>query len=99
VRLTPKGGRDAIEGIDRLADESTVLKARVRAAPADGDANDALIRLIAAKFGVARSTVSLVRGAAARIKVLRLAGDPETLAAACERMLAGDPILQKSVKG
>ena len=47
VRATPKATRDAIEGIERLADGSTVLKARVRAAPADGEANDALLRLIA----------------------------------------------------
>ena len=33
VRLTPKGGRDAIDGIETLADGRAVLKARVRAAP------------------------------------------------------------------
>lgn len=91
VRATPKGGRDAIDGIERLADGNTVLKARVRAAPADGGANDALIRLMAKAIGIAPSTVSLVRGATSRIKVFRLAGDPGTLAAALERALAGDP--------
>jgi len=30
VRLTPKGGRDAIDGVETLADGSTVLKVRVR---------------------------------------------------------------------
>ena len=33
VRLTPRGGRDAIEGIESRADGRAVLKARVRAAP------------------------------------------------------------------
>jgi uncharacterized protein len=47
VRLTPRGGRDAIEGIDTRADGCAVLKARVRAAPSDGEANDALCRLLA----------------------------------------------------
>ena len=33
-RLTPKGGRDAIDGVAELADGSSVLAARVRSAPA-----------------------------------------------------------------
>ncbi len=36
VRLTPKGGRDAIDGVETLADGKTVLKARVRAGPMEG---------------------------------------------------------------
>ena len=42
VRLTPKGGRDAIDGIEQLADGRMVLKVRVRAAPSEGEANAAL---------------------------------------------------------
>jgi len=42
VRLTPKGGRDSIDGVDTLADGTAVLKARVRAAPSEGEANAAL---------------------------------------------------------
>ena len=38
VRLTPKGGRDAIDGIETLSDGKAVLKARVRAVPEDGEA-------------------------------------------------------------
>ena len=87
VRATPKGGRDAIDGIQRLADGNTVLKVRVRAAPADGSANEALIRLIAHAAGVAPSAVSLVRGAAARNKTFRLAGNPLDLASAIEETL------------
>jgi uncharacterized protein YggU (UPF0235/DUF167 family) len=89
VRATPKGGRDAIDGVEQLADGSAVLKARVRAAPAGNEANAALIRLIARTAGIAPSTVSLVRGARNRIKVFRLAGDGAALAAAFTRTLAG----------
>jgi uncharacterized protein len=85
VRATPKGGRDSIEGIARLADGRAVLKARVRAAPADGEANTALRRVIAEAAGVPPSSVSLARGEASRIKTFRLAGDPRMLAAAFER--------------
>ena len=47
VRLTPRGGRDAIDGIEQRADGQCVLKARVRAAATEGEANDALIALLA----------------------------------------------------
>jgi uncharacterized protein YggU (UPF0235/DUF167 family) len=87
VRATPKGGRDAIDGIELLADGRAVLKIRVRAAPADGEANAALVAVIAKSAGIPRSTITLVRGASGRIKVFRLAGDPGTLAAALERMV------------
>ena len=52
VRLTPKGGRDSIDGIETLADGRAVLKARVRALPSEGEANAALCRLIAKRVGV-----------------------------------------------
>ena len=74
MRLTPKGGRDAIDGIERLADGRAVLKARVRAAASEGAANTALLRLIAATSGVAPSRVSLTGGATARIKRLKSRG-------------------------
>ena len=82
VRLTPKGGRDAIEGIEQMADGRPVLKVRVRAAPSEGEANDALVRLMAKSLGVAPRHVSLVAGATARIKRLEIAGSGPAFAAA-----------------
>ncbi len=87
VRATPKGGRDSIDGVERLSDGRAVLKARVRAAPADDEANAALTRVIAKAAGVAPSMVSLAQGGASRLKTFRLAGDPRMLAAAFERVL------------
>jgi uncharacterized protein len=86
VRLTPRGGRDALEGMARLDDGSSVLKARVRAAPSDGEANAALIRLLADTLGVARRDVSLLAGDTARRKRVKIAGDRAVLAAALERI-------------
>jgi uncharacterized protein YggU (UPF0235/DUF167 family) len=80
VRLTPKGGRDAVEGIERLSDGRSVLKARVRAVPEDGKANDALLRLIATLCGVPARSVALTGGATSRLKTLRIEGDPNVLA-------------------
>jgi uncharacterized protein (TIGR00251 family) len=82
VRLTPKGGRDAIDGIEQMADGRSVLKVRVRAAPSEGEANAALVRLLAKSLGVAPRQVSLEAGATARIKRLRIAGAGAALAAA-----------------
>jgi uncharacterized protein YggU (UPF0235/DUF167 family) len=88
VRLTPKGGRDSIDGIEQLADGRSVLKARVRAVPSEGEANDAVCRLLAKAVGVAPRDVALIAGATTRIKRLAIAGDPPTLIAALEKICA-----------
>lgn len=86
VRLTPKGGRDALDGIETMSDGRAVLKARVRAAPSEGEANEALCRLIAKSVGVPFRDVALVAGATARIKRLSIAGDGPSIAAALEKI-------------
>jgi uncharacterized protein YggU (UPF0235/DUF167 family) len=83
VRLTPRGGRDAIDGIERRDDGEAVVKARVRAAPEKGAANAALEALVAKALGVPRSTVAVVGGATSRIKTLHVGGDPVRVAALC----------------
>src|SRR5437764_15126109 len=88
VRLTPKGGRDAIEGIERLADGRFVLKARVRAAASEGEANAALLRLIARSLAVAPPEVSLMAGAAARVKRVQVAGARAAPAAPLPQLVA-----------
>jgi uncharacterized protein len=86
VRLTPKGGRDAIDKVERLADGRSVLKVRVRAAASEGEANAALIQLIAKSLGVAARDVSLVAGASARLKRLKVGGAGAALAATLEKI-------------
>jgi uncharacterized protein YggU (UPF0235/DUF167 family) len=88
VRLTPKGGRDAIDGVETLSDGRTVLKVRVRAAPSEGEANEALCRLIAKSLDVPPRDVVLTAGATARIKRLAISGDGPTLFAALEKICA-----------
>jgi len=86
VRLTPGSARDAIEGVERRADGRLVLKARVRAAPFEGQANDALCRLLAHELGLAPRQVEIAAGEGARIKRLRIAGDPRMLDAMLDRL-------------
>jgi uncharacterized protein (TIGR00251 family) len=79
VRLTPNGGRDAIDGVETGADGAAYLKARVSAVPEKGKANKALIAFISKSLGVPKSSVSLIAGDTARKKILRIDGDPEDL--------------------
>src|SRR4051812_25802221 len=68
VRLTPRGGRDAIDGWD-----GELLRARVSAAPTDGKANEALIRLLAKALGVPPTSLGIVAGRHSRTKTLEAA--------------------------
>jgi uncharacterized protein YggU (UPF0235/DUF167 family) len=88
VRLTPRAGRDMLDGVETLSDGRPVLKARVRVAPEDGKANDALIRLLADALGAPRSRLSLASGGASRLKTVRLAPPCDDVLAALEARLA-----------
>lgn len=88
VRLTPKAARDAVDGPARLSDGSVVLRVRVRAVPEAGRANAALTGLIAARVGVAKSRVRVVAGAASRLKLVAIEGEPGAIAAQLEALCA-----------
>ena len=86
LRLTPKGGRDGIDGIGALADGRRVVLARVRAAPDKGAANAAVEMVLAKAVGVPRSAVSLIAGHTARLKSLRIDGDVLEIVARLEAL-------------
>ncbi len=88
VRVTPRGGRDAIEGVERRADGRAVLKARVRLAPSDGEANSALCRLIADALDIAPRQVTVAAGATSRLKRIRVTGEPAALVRALRRLVS-----------
>lgn len=89
VRLTPKSARDAVEGVEVSDDGRAHLKARVRAVPEKGKANQALIKLVAKALGVPASNVEVASGDTARLKMLRIAGDPHSLVASLEALSLG----------
>jgi uncharacterized protein (TIGR00251 family) len=74
VRLTPRGGRDAVEGWSEDEGGRAVLKVRVAAPPVDGAANAALIRVIAKILGAPRSAVRIASGETGRVKILQIDG-------------------------
>jgi len=59
------------------------LRARVAARPVEGLANAALTDLLAAALGIARGRVSIVRGAAGRLKVVELDGVEARVVRSC----------------
>ncbi len=72
VRLTPGASVDRIDGWDVDAEGRPVLKVRVRARPVEGEANTALVKLIAKALGVPKSTVTLQRGGQSRTKMIEV---------------------------
>jgi uncharacterized protein YggU (UPF0235/DUF167 family) len=55
LRVTPRGGRDDIDGIETLANGRAVLKMRVRAIAEGGEANRAVTELLAKALGVPKA--------------------------------------------
>ena len=88
VRLTPKSSRDALGGLIVMADGRALLKARVRAVPEKGRANEALIRLIAKALEIPRTYVTLVSGNTSRIKTLLIDGDQAGIRQRLESLIA-----------
>jgi uncharacterized protein YggU (UPF0235/DUF167 family) len=98
VRLTPRGGRDAIEGIESRADGRAVLKARVRAAPFEGEANDALCRLLARALDIPPRDVAIAAGATARIKRVLVKGQADATVAALRRVTSRTKLVRECAR-
>ncbi len=79
LRVTPRGGRDAIEGIETLANGRGVVKVRVRSPADGGEANRAVAGLLASSLGVSKASVRLLSGATSRMKQVAIDGDPKRL--------------------
>lgn len=79
VRLTPRGGRDAVDGIEQRADGEVWLKARVSAVPENGKANEALLRFLARQLKLPGSALTIASGATARFKTVAIEGDAANL--------------------
>ena len=88
LRVTPRGGRDDIDGLETLANGRTVVKVRVRAIADGGEANRAVTELLAKALGVPKRAVRLLSGATSRLKQVAVDGDPEQLGAALRKLTA-----------
>ncbi|CAN5520210.1 DUF167 domain-containing protein [soil metagenome] len=68
MRVTPRGGQNAVE----FPEDGGPIRIRVAAPPADGQANEAVLRMVAEALKVAPSRLTIVRGHRSRDKWVRL---------------------------
>lgn len=81
LRVTPRAQRDGIDGWDTDPDGRAVLMVRVTAAPTEGAANKAVLKLLAKALGAPKSALRLVSGETSRHKRIEIDLSPEQVAA------------------
>ena len=81
VRLTPRGGRDALDGVRLDANGRPVLQIRLAAPPVEGAANEALIAFLAELLDLRKKDVVIRSGHTARTKIVELRGVSDALLA------------------
>jgi uncharacterized protein YggU (UPF0235/DUF167 family) len=88
LRVTPRGGRDDIDGLETLANGRTVVKVRVRVIADGGEANRAVTELLAKVLGVPKASVRILSGTTSRLKQIAVDGDPAKLGDSLRRLTA-----------
>jgi hypothetical protein len=88
LRVTPRGGRDDIDGLETLADGRIVVKVRVRAIADGGAANRAVTELMAKALGVPKARVRILSGMTSRLKQIAVDGDPAKLGESLRKLIA-----------
>lgn len=86
VHITPKAAQNRILGLIE-APEGAALKLAVHAPPRDGEANAALLTLLAHHFGFRKGSLRIAAGATGRRKLVHIDGDPAALAVRLEQGL------------
>lgn len=88
LRVTPRGGRDDIDGIETMADGRSVVKVRVRAIAEGGEANRAVTELLAKVLDVPKARVKILSGVTSRLKQVAVDGDPKALGESLKKLTA-----------
>ncbi len=89
IRLTPKAARNALDGLVSGAGGQVFLAARVTAAPEQGRANAALIKLLSKAWHLPRTRLSVARGASSRLKTIAIADADADLVQSLNAWLSG----------
>ncbi len=79
VRLAPKSSANRIAAIETDGDGKGYIKAMVTAAPEAGKANGALIKVLAADWKLAKSSITVIHGATDRNKTILVAGETDAV--------------------
>jgi len=69
VRVQPRASRLSFEGL-----EGDVLRVRLTAPPADGEANAQLLKILSKTFGVSKGNLRIIKGETSRNKVVEIRG-------------------------
>jgi len=91
IRLSPRARSDRLLGIIATAEGGRAVKASVTAPAHDGQANEALLQLLARAWRLPRRDLSIAVGAASRNKIVGVAGDPDELIAKLSGEIASLP--------
>ena len=75
IRVVPRSAKPGVGDWRAGVDGREELEIRVAEAPADGAANDAIVKLLARALGVSRSELSILSGAASRHKRISIPFD------------------------
>lgn len=81
VRVTPRSAKPGIGGWREGADGREELEVRVAAAPTHGEANAAVIKLLAKELGVSKGAIEIFSGETSRHKRIALPLDESELRA------------------
>jgi hypothetical protein len=82
VRVQPKAGKNEV----LLSDSKDALRVKLTSPPIDGEANKALIQLLAKLFKIKKSSISITSGKKSRDKRVRIEGvEPKEIEAALEK--------------
>jgi uncharacterized protein (TIGR00251 family) len=79
VHVQPRASRPEVGAIAPAQGDTHVLRVRVTAAPAQGQANAAVCELLAKEWAMPKTRLSVARGATSRHKTIHVAGDSEAL--------------------
>jgi uncharacterized protein (TIGR00251 family) len=91
LRVTPRGGRDEVDGLETLANGRTVVKMRVRSIAEGGEANRAVVELLAKALGVPKAKIRVLSGTTSRLKQIAVDGDPAKLGDALRKLTTAKP--------
>jgi uncharacterized protein YggU (UPF0235/DUF167 family) len=79
VRLTPKASQSSIVSLVHKTDGSVVIKTSVTATPGAGKTNTALLKLLATEWKLPKSSLSIIKGATTRRKIIEIAKDRQVV--------------------